>query len=323
MDDNQAVLDVQGLEKTYGRRKVVGGVSLQVNASEIVGLLGPNGAGKSTSFKMTCGIVRPDRGRVILSGTDVTDWPLFRRASEGRMGYLAQESSVFRKLSVEQNILCVYELLGVPYRERKKRTQQLLEDFEITHIRKSKAGKLSGGERRRLEIARCLVSDPKIIMLDEPFAGIDPVTVQNIQEIILKLRDRGIAILITDHAAREILQTVDRCYVISKGTVMTHGTPDEVMQHPQVRKDYLGDIVDDYNQIAANVIATSAEAKRAAQVPERQPTQVRAKSQQVGQTHAAKPGEVPPPRGLFRGGKTGTPAAQLAAKRPTRRKTDV
>lgn len=323
MDDSQTVLDVQDLEKTYGRRKVVGGVSLQVNASEIVGLLGPNGAGKSTSFKMTCGIVRPDRGRVILAGTDVTDWPLFRRASEGRMGYLAQESSVFRKLSVEQNILSVFELLGVPYRERKKRTQQLLEDFEITHIRKSKAGKLSGGERRRLEIARCLVSDPKIIMLDEPFAGIDPVTVQNIQEIILKLRDRGIAILITDHAAREILQTVDRCYVINKGTVMTHGTPDEVMQHPQVRKDYLGDIVDDYNQIAANVLAASAEAQQAAQVTARQPTQVRASSQAVGQLHSAQPGKVPAPRGLFRGGKTAAPAAQLAAKRPTRRKTDV
>lgn len=323
MDDSQTVLDVQDLEKTYGRRKVVGGVSLQVNASEIVGLLGPNGAGKSTSFKMTCGIVRPDRGRVILAGTDVTDWPLFRRASEGRMGYLAQESSVFRKLSVEQNILSVFELLGVPYRERKKRTQQLLEDFEITHIRKSKAGKLSGGERRRLEIARCLVSDPKIIMLDEPFAGIDPVTVQNIQEIILKLRDRGIAILITDHAAREILQTVDRCYVINKGTVMTHGTPDEVMQHPQVRKDYLGDIVDDYNQIAANVLAASAEAQQAAQVTARQPTQVRASSQAVGQPHSAQPGKVPAPRGLFRGGKTTAPAAQLAAKRPTRRKTDV
>ena len=237
-----AILEVRGLEKTYGRRRVVGGVSLNVHESEIVGLLGPNGAGKSTSFKMTCGIVRPDRGHVLLDGIDVTDWPLFRRASEGGMGYLAQESSVFRKLSVEQNISCLFELLGVPYRERKKRTQELLEDFEITHIRKSKAGRLSGGERRRLEIARCLVSDPKIIMLDEPFAGIDPVTVQNIQEIIVKLRDRGIAILITDHAAREILQTVDRCYVISKGTVLHEGPPDSVRNHPEVQKEYLGDI---------------------------------------------------------------------------------
>lgn len=236
------ILEVHGLEKSYGRRRVVSGVSLSVGEAEIVGLLGPNGAGKSTSFKMTCGIVRPDRGRVFLNGRDVTDWPLFRRASEGGMGYLAQESSVFRKLSVEQNIMSVFELLGVSYRERKLRTKQLLEDFDITHIRRSRASRLSGGERRRLEIARCLVSDPKIIMLDEPFAGIDPVTVQSIQEVISKLRDRGIAILITDHAAREILQTVDRCYVISKGAVLVEGTPEEVRRHPEVRREYLGDL---------------------------------------------------------------------------------
>ncbi len=240
-----SVLAVSGLEKTYGRRKVVNGVSMHVGQAEIVGLLGPNGAGKSTSFKMTCGIVKPDRGRVTLGEQDVTGWPLFRRASEGHMGYLAQESSVFRKLSVEQNILSIFELLGVSYRERKLRTNQLLEDFEISHIRKSKAGRLSGGERRRLEIARCLVSDPEIIMLDEPFAGIDPVTVQSIQEIIEKLRSRGIAILITDHAAREILQTVDRCYVISKGTVLCEGPPEEIKKHPEVRREYLGDIVDE------------------------------------------------------------------------------
>jgi lipopolysaccharide export system ATP-binding protein len=237
-----SVLEVQGLEKTYGRRRVVSGVSMRVEESEIVGLLGPNGAGKSTSFKMTCGIVRPDRGRVLLGEQDVTDWPLFRRASEGGMGYLAQESSVFKKLTVEQNVSSLLELLGVGHRERKKRTLELLEDFEITHIRRSKAGKLSGGERRRLEIARCLVSDPKIIMLDEPFAGIDPVTVQNIQQIIHRLRDRGIAILITDHAAREILETVDRCYVISKGSVLVEGEPDVVRSHPEVRKEYLGEL---------------------------------------------------------------------------------
>ncbi|MFN3188889.1 MAG: LPS export ABC transporter ATP-binding protein [Aureliella sp.] len=264
-----SVLSVQGLEKTYGRRKVVNGVSMNVEPSEIVGLLGPNGAGKSTSFKMTCGIVKPDRGRVILGDQDVTTWPLFRRASEGRMGYLAQESSVFRKLSVEQNILAIFELLGVPYRERKMRTNQLLEDFEITHIRKSKAGRLSGGERRRLEIARCLVSEPEIIMLDEPFAGIDPVTVQSIQEIIEKLRDRGIAILITDHAAREILQTVDRCYVISKGTVLVEGSPDVIMQHPDVRKEYLGDISGDVRP--APGIPTTAPASNASTMRPREP----------------------------------------------------
>lgn len=239
------VLEVRGLEKVYGRRKVVSGVSLRVGEAEIVGLLGPNGAGKSTSFRMTCGIVKPDRGQVFLGGQEVTDWPMFRRAREGRMGYLAQESSVFRKLTVEQNILAVLELLGVPYRQRKQRTEQLLEEFDITHIRKSRASRLSGGERRRLEIARCLVSDPQIIMLDEPFAGIDPVTVQSIQEVISKLRGQGISILITDHAAREILQTVDRCYVINKGTVLCEGDPDSVRQHPDVRKEYLGDIGDE------------------------------------------------------------------------------
>ncbi|GAB5406090.1 MAG: LPS export ABC transporter ATP-binding protein [Aureliella sp.] len=313
MDDNAPVLDVQGLEKTYGRRKVVGGVSMTVNPSEIVGLLGPNGAGKSTSFKMTCGIVRPDRGRVILSGTDVTDWPLFRRAAEGGMGYLAQESSVFGKLTVEQNISSVFELLGVGYRERKQRTQELLEDFEITHIRRSRASKLSGGERRRLEIARCLVSEPKIIMLDEPFAGIDPVTVQNIQEIIVKLRDRGIAILITDHAAREILQTVDRCYVISKGTVLCHGSPDEVRQHPQVRKDYLGDIVDDFGAMAP--VGAAAEVESISTEGSIQVQHAAAATTQSGQA-----GEVPAPRGLFRERKA---ASRLSARRPTRRKTDV
>ena len=284
------ILEVQGLEKTYGRRRVVSGVSMTVGDAEIVGLLGPNGAGKSTSFKMTCGIVRPDRGQVFLNGMDVTGWPLFRRAGEGGMGYLAQESSVFRKLSVEQNILAVYELLGVSYRERKARTQQLLEDFEITHIRRSKAGRLSGGERRRLEIARCLVSDPKIIMLDEPFAGIDPVTVQNIQEIISRLRDRGIAILITDHAAREILQTVDRCYVISKGTVLVEGSPDAVRQHPEVRKEYLGDIgIEEHSLSPAAAVRT--------------PLPSRALPQQ--------------PRALRSGGTTAT------AVRPVRRRTDV
>ncbi len=292
-----SVLKVVGLEKTYGRRKVVSGVHMDVEEAEIVGLLGPNGAGKSTSFKMTCGIVRPDRGQVYLNGTNVTDWPLFRRAGEGGMGYLAQESSVFRKLTVEQNILAVYELLGVSYRERKQRTQKLLDDFEITHIRRSKAGRLSGGERRRLEIARCLVSDPKIIMLDEPFAGIDPVTVQNIQEIIAKLRDRGIAILITDHAAREILQTVDRCYVISKGSVMCEGTPDTVRRHPEVRREYLGDIG----------METPIERHDEPALPET--TVVR----------------IPAPRGLFRRAPAAPSPAQEVSKatRPTRRRTDV
>lgn len=239
---DEPILQAFDLQKTYGRRRVVDGVNLHVGEAEIVGLLGPNGAGKSTSFRMICGMVEPDRGRVFLSGQDVTDWPMFRRARDGGMGYLPQEPSVFRKLTVEQNISSLFELLGVGRRERKQRTDQLLEEFNITHIRRSRAAGLSGGERRRLEIARCLVSDPRIVMLDEPFAGIDPVTVQSIQGVIHQLRDAGIAVLITDHAAREILGTVDRCYVISKGQVLIDGSPDEVKRHPQVRKEYLGDM---------------------------------------------------------------------------------
>ena len=236
------ILEAVGLQKTYGRRRVVDGVNLTVGKAEIVGLLGPNGAGKSTSFRMICGMVEPDRGRVCLGGRDVTNWPMFRRAKDGRMGYLPQEPSVFKKLTVEQNISSLLELLGVDRATRKRRTNELLEEFNITHIRKNRAGGLSGGERRRLEIARCLVSNPRIVMLDEPFAGIDPVTVQSIQGVIQQLCDSGISVLITDHAAREILQTVQRCYVIYQGQVLIDGTPDEVKQHPKVREEYLGNL---------------------------------------------------------------------------------
>ncbi|WP_442509790.1 LPS export ABC transporter ATP-binding protein [Novipirellula sp. SH528] len=240
--EDRPILQAFDLQKTYGRRRVVDGVNLHVDKAEIVGLLGPNGAGKSTSFRMICGMVEPDRGSVFLDGTDVTDWPMFRRARDGHMGYLPQEPSVFKKLTVEQNISALLELLGMDRSARKHRTQQLLEEFNITHIRKSRAAGLSGGERRRLEIARCLVSDPKIVMLDEPFAGIDPVTVQSIQSVIKQLRDGGISVLITDHAAREILGTVDRCYVIYQGQVLIDGSPDEVKEHPKVREEYLGDL---------------------------------------------------------------------------------
>jgi lipopolysaccharide export system ATP-binding protein len=236
------VLEAVSLQKTYGRRRVVDGINLHVGPAEIVGLLGPNGAGKSTSFRMICGMVEPDRGRVYLGGRDVTNWPMFRRARDGQMGYLPQEPSVFRKLTVEQNISALLELLGMGRAARKERTEELLSEFNITHIRKNRAAGLSGGERRRLEIARCLVSDPTIVMLDEPFAGIDPVTVQSIQGVVKQLRDTGISVLITDHAAREILDTVDRCYVISQGKVLTEGPPDEVKMHPKVREEYLGDM---------------------------------------------------------------------------------
>lgn len=244
------ILEVNGLVKSFGRRRVVDGVSFEVDHGEIVGLLGPNGAGKTTSFRMTCGMIEPDKGQVFLNEQDVTQWPMYRRAREGGMGYLPQQTSVFAKLSTEQNLLAMMELLGMNRRQRKLRCEELMEQFRITHIRRSKAGKLSGGEKRRLEIARCLVSNPEIIMLDEPFAGIDPVTVQSIQGIIGDLRDRGISILITDHAAREILQITDRTYVISEGQVLCSGTADEIVRHDEVREKYLGDI-DSFDQSAA------------------------------------------------------------------------
>ncbi|QDU29793.1 Lipopolysaccharide export system ATP-binding protein LptB [Anatilimnocola aggregata] len=238
------ILESHGLVKAYGRRRVVDGVSFEVDAAEVVGLLGPNGAGKTTSFRMTCGMVDPDAGQVILNGIDVTRWPMYRRAKDGGMGYLAQESSVFRKLSVEQNLLAVMELLGMDRRARKLRCDELLEQFKITHIRKSNAARLSGGERRRLEIARCLISEPEIILLDEPFTGIDPVTIQSIQGVIRELKGRGISILITDHQVRETLQITDRSYVVHQGRVLCHGTPAQVLANPEARQRYFGDAMD-------------------------------------------------------------------------------
>lgn len=236
------ILSVEGLVKSYGRRRVVDGVQMQVDSGEIVGLLGPNGAGKTTTFRMICGMVRPDKGEVFLRGENVTRWPMYIRAKEGGMGYLPQQSSVFSKLSAEDNLLGVMQLLDFSRADQKERCQQLLEQFKITHIRKTAAGRLSGGERRRLEIARCLVSDPEIIMLDEPFAGIDPVTVQNIQVVIKELAEKGIAILITDHAAREILQITDRTYVVSEGKILVSGTTEEIVGHEEVKSKYLGEI---------------------------------------------------------------------------------
>ena len=238
------MLDVQGLVKIYGSRRVVDGVDFRVERGEIVGLLGSNGAGKTTSFRMTCGMIEPVAGKVILGGVDVTSWPMYRRARDGGMGYLAQESSVFRKLTVEKNLLGVMEMLGMDRKARNRRCEELLDQFNITKLRKSLAMSLSGGERRRLEIARALVSDPKIILLDEPFTGIDPVTIASIQQIIRGLRAQGIAILITDHQVRETLQITDRSYVVHAGKVLCHGTPDEVLGNPEARKHYFGEDLD-------------------------------------------------------------------------------
>jgi lipopolysaccharide export system ATP-binding protein len=235
------MLEASGLVKIYGSRRVVDGVDFEVCAGEIVGLLGPNGAGKTTSFRMTCGMIEPNAGTVKLGGVDVTNWPMYRRARDGGMGYLAQESSVFRKLSVQNNLLGVMELLGIGRKARRLRCDELLGQFNITHLRKSLAMSLSGGERRRLEIARALVSNPRIILLDEPFTGIDPVTIDSIQEIIRGLRDQGIAILVTDHQVRETLQITDRSYVIREGRVLCHGSPQEVIDDPDARKYYFGE----------------------------------------------------------------------------------
>ncbi|MGA2259153.1 MAG: LPS export ABC transporter ATP-binding protein [Thermoguttaceae bacterium] len=238
------MLEVQGLVKYYGARCVVDGVDFCVDQGEIVGLLGPNGAGKTTSFRMTCGMIEPNQGKVVLNNLDVTRWPMYRRAREGGMGYLAQESSVFRKLTVEKNLLGVMELLGMDRKTRYARCDELLDQFDIKRLRKSVALSLSGGERRRLEIARALVSNPKIILLDEPFTGIDPVTIASIQKIIRGLKHDGIAILITDHQVRETLQITDRSYVIRAGKVLCHGRPDEVLSNPEAREYYFGENMD-------------------------------------------------------------------------------
>lgn len=232
------------LVKTFGQRRVVDGVSLNVEPGEVVGLLGPNGAGKTTTFRMICGLAKPDSGVVFLRGNDVTDWPMYIRAREGGMGYLPQQSSVFARLSAQDNLRGIMQLLGFSRKQQRLRCEELLEQFRIAHVRKTPAGRLSGGERRRLEIARCLISDPQIIMLDEPFAGIDPVTVQNIQVIIRELAssDRRIAILITDHAAREILQITDRTYVVAEGQILCSGNTDQIVRHEEVRRKYLGEI---------------------------------------------------------------------------------
>jgi len=235
------MLEVSALRVASGAMTRVHGLDLSLAASGCVALLGPNGAGKTTSFRMACGMIDPDAGHVTLGGKDVTTWPMFRRAKEGGMGYLAQESSVFRKLSVQKNLLGVMEMLGMNRKLRNRRADQLLEQFGIEKLRKSKAMSLSGGERRRLEIARALVSDPQIILLDEPFTGIDPVTIDSIQTIIRDLRDRGIAILITDHQVRETLEITDRSYVIRAGQVLCHGRPREVLNHPEARKYYFGE----------------------------------------------------------------------------------
>lgn len=235
-----SVLSAENIKKIYGKRTVVKGVSLDVKQGEVVGLLGPNGAGKTTSFYMIVGMVRPNGGRIMLDSEDITQKAMYKRARMG-ISYLPQEPSVFRKLSVEKNIMAILELQKMKNRDRKERLEQLLEDFNITHIRKSKGYMLSGGERRRCEIARTLASDPKFILLDEPFAGIDPIAVEDIMKIILQLKDQNIGVLITDHNVHETLSITDRANILIEGNIFISGTAEEIASNPEVRKRYLGE----------------------------------------------------------------------------------
>jgi lipopolysaccharide export system ATP-binding protein len=234
-----ATLRTEALTKSYGGRTVVRGVSVEVRSGEVVGLLGPNGAGKTTTFYMTVGLTAPDSGRVLLDGADVTDDPMYIRARKG-IGYLPQEPSVFRGLTVRQNILAILETLGLPAAERRTRLGNLLAELNLTPLADSPAYTLSGGERRRVEITRALVISPRFILLDEPFAGIDPIAVGDIQDIVSHLSDRGIGVLITDHNVRETLRITDRAYIVNEGTVFRSGTPDSLAEDEEVRRVYLG-----------------------------------------------------------------------------------
>jgi lipopolysaccharide export system ATP-binding protein len=233
------ILRTENLVKKYGQRLVNDNVSYQVAQGEIVGLLGPNGAGKTTSFYMATGLVKPNSGKVFIDDKDVTDLPMYKRARLG-IGYLAQEASVFRTLTVEENILAVLELSNLPKAEQKAKVEALLEEFSLTHVRKNKGQVLSGGERRRTEIARALAVDPKFILLDEPFAGVDPIAVEEIQGIVAKLKYRNIGILITDHNVDETLSITDRAYLLFEGKILRAGTPEELAEDPVVRRVYLG-----------------------------------------------------------------------------------
>lgn len=239
------VLKAEGLVKIYGKRRVVDGVSFEVREGEVVGLLGANGAGKTTSFRMSCGLIPANEGKVTLNGLDVTSWPMYRRAREGRLGYLPQDRSVFGSLTTEQNLLAAMEFLGYSRAEQKVALEESLEKFNLKHIRLTKVGMggsggLSGGERRRLEIARALLAKPRILLLDEPFANVDPITVEGIQAVVRQLADEGIAVLITDHQVDETLAITDRSYIVHSGKVLCYGTPIEVLSNPAAVARYFG-----------------------------------------------------------------------------------
>ncbi len=233
------ILRAEHIVKRYKSRKVVKDVSVEVGQGEIVGLLGPNGAGKTTSFYMITGLIRPTEGKIFLADEDITDLPMYKRSQKG-IGYLPQEASVFRKLSVEDNILSILQMRKMPSQERKEKLESLIEEFGLGHVRKNRGDLLSGGERRRTEIARALAADPKFILLDEPFAGVDPIAVEDIQKIVSNLREKNIGILITDHNVQETLSITDRTYLLFEGNILKSGTAEDLANDEQVRKVYLG-----------------------------------------------------------------------------------
>ena len=232
-------LRTEHLYKKYGKRTVVNDVSIYLKQGEIVGLLGPNGAGKTTTFYMTTGLVLPNSGKIYLNDMDISSMPMYRRAKLG-IGYLPQEASVFRKMSVEDNIRSVLEMTNFTKEYQEQKLEQLIQEFNLGHVRKNIGDRLSGGERRRTEIARCLAIEPKFVMLDEPFAGVDPIAVQEIQDVVWRLKDKNIGILITDHNVDETLMITDRAYLLFEGKILFHGTPEELAANPVVRKNYLG-----------------------------------------------------------------------------------
>ena len=239
MSEEKMILRTEHLVKRYGKRTVVNDVSINVTQGEIVGLLGPNGAGKTTTFYMTTGLVKPNAGKIFLNDLDISKYPVYRRAQIG-IGYLAQEASVFRDMSVENNIKAVLEMTKFSKEYQKEKLESLIEEFHLTKVRKSLGSQLSGGERRRCEIARCMAIEPKFIMLDEPFAGVDPIAVQDIQQIVSKLKEKNIGILITDHNVHETLCITDRAYMLFEGKVMFQGTAEVLAENPVVREKYLG-----------------------------------------------------------------------------------
>ncbi|MBP7055931.1 MAG: LPS export ABC transporter ATP-binding protein [Candidatus Omnitrophica bacterium] len=234
------LLETTGLVKQYGGRKVVGGVDINVKRGEVVGLLGPNGAGKTTTFYMITGIIPPDQGKIVFDRQNITKMPLHMRARYG-IGYLSQEPSIFRKLTVEENIMAVLETLGFSPRERRRRLDELLNELKVTHLARNKAYTLSGGEKRRVEITRALVTNPLFILLDEPFSGIDPIAVAECQEIIKELKSKGLGILLTDHNVRETLTITDRAYLMADGNILISGTKDDLVSNPKAREIYLGE----------------------------------------------------------------------------------